>query len=125
MTTNLRNNENELEFEEFPGRAEIQISKVLITPEGDKIRAIVTTGNSVMLTALGDSSGDTVIVTGELPTDQVVYFSVWGTIKKIGSFIGGLLGGGGGQKCTTTTTVTLDANGKVKSITTTTVCSPA
>jgi hypothetical protein len=125
MANTKRYDESILEFEDFPGRSDIRVSKVLTTEEGDKIRAIVTTGNSVILAAIGEPNGDTVIVTGELPTDPVIYNRVWDFVKRVGKAIGGLFSGGGGQKCTTTTKVELDKNGSIKSITTTTVCSPA
>jgi hypothetical protein len=126
MNTAYRNIESALEFEAFPGRADIQVSKVLTTAGGDKIRAIFTTDNSVMLAAVGDPNGDTVIVTGELPTDQVNFLGrIWDIVKKRAAEE--LLGGGGGQNCTTTTstTVTVD-DGKVVTMTmTTTKCGPA
>jgi hypothetical protein len=132
MATSNRYEEGALEFEEFPGQAEIRVSKVLTTAGGDKIRAIVTTGNSVVLTAVGDPNGDTVIVTGELPTDEVIYKLTWGSVVKgLGEFIGGILGGdsggsggagGGGQKCTTTTVTHFGKGGVIDSITTTTTC---
>jgi hypothetical protein len=132
MSTREHCDESALEFEAFPGRSDIQISKILTTAKGDEIRAVVTSGSSVVLTAVGRPNGDTVIVTGEpgsISTDSVIFKGFWDEVSKIiGEIVGGLLGGdgkGGSQKCTTTTTVQVGSGGKVESITTTTTCSPA
>jgi hypothetical protein len=134
MGTFTRNSESALEFEGFPARSDIQISKILTTASGDEIRAIVTSDHSVTLTAVGRPNGNSVIVIGEpgsMPTDSVVYKGFWDIFRGIAAKIAGEVlngGNGGGTECETTTTSTVKTgpNGNVETVTTTTTkCRPA
>ena len=118
-------NPYELEFEDFLKRRDIQISKVLTTPKGDEVRAILTASNTVILTGLGDSNGDTIIYTGD---DKAIPLlgEIWDAVK----------GGAGaiwdkltrGQNCTPKKVTVLETHkdGTVSQTTTETVeCRPA
>jgi hypothetical protein len=125
----MRNDECNLAFEHFLAGADIQVSKVIETQGGDQIRAVVTTGDSVMLTAVGQLNGNVVIVVGEsgkVPCDQAVFSETWDKIQKAAKAIGKEIfgDGGGGDKppCTVTTHIEMGSDGKIKSITMTTTC---
>ena len=113
MSDRDKRNSSILAFEDVPGRADIQVSKVFKTVRGDGIRAIVTTGNTVVLTGVGQASNSTVIVSGEKGadlTDSVMYAGFWDYIAELGKKIGvDILSDG--QKCQTikaTIDVTVD-----------------
>ncbi len=123
MTTTKKYDGSELQFEEFPERADIKVSKALTTSKGDKIRAIVTTGRSVMLTAIGKHDGDTVTVTGspDLVTTELLG-DIWDGIKGLVGKAIDLITKGCNME--TNTTVNVGPDGKVTSISTTTKCVP-
>ena len=112
-----------LEYEQFPGQVDIKVSKIQTTPEDDKIRAIVTTGNSLVFAGVGRENGDTLIVNGDPAPDLVVYGRIWDAIKRVGKAIGGLFHSSG-QKCTTTTVITHGKDGST-TVTVSMTCSPA
>lgn len=123
MITTNKSGGNELQFEEFPERADIKVSKTLTTPKGDKIRAIVTTGRSIMLTGIGKHDGDIVTVIGNpevVPTELLG--EIWDGIKSVVGAIIKVIS----QGCTPTqtTTVNVGPDGKVTGITTTNTCVP-
>jgi len=114
-----------LDLKPFPGRADVEVSKILTTPKGDKIRAIVTTGNRVILTSLAKSDGNTIIWTGE-GQDMVMYSKVWDAIVRGAGAIWDLLTKG--QNCTPVKIIVLETHkdGTVKMTTTETMdCKPA
>ena len=128
-----RKSSEALEFESFPGRADIQISKTVTTPGGDEIRAVLTTGGKVVLTAVGRPSSDVIIVDdfGSEDGSAVVYNKLWDTLrpiaeevgKSIAGLVGGLIGGdGGGKNCESTTTVEADAKTGKTTVTMKMVC---
>lgn len=129
MTLEDKREGRELEYERFPGQADIRVSTIQTTPRGEKIRAVVTTGNSILFTGVGQATGDTLIVTGEPGSDLTVFRGFWDTVRDtVAGLVGELVkngGGGGGQKCTTTTQVNVGKDGKVTGVTTTTTCAPA
>lgn len=119
-----------LDFEDFPGRSDIQISRIFETARGDKLRAIVTTGERIILTRVAAPSGNTVILTGDVEpseTDTVVYSRVWDSIAGIvGEIAKGLIkSGGDGMICTSETIVETDAKTGKTTVTIKTVCKPA
>jgi|SRR5688572_5354132 len=117
--------QNPLEFEDFLRRRDIQISKVLTTPKGDHVRAILTASNTVILTGLGDFSGNTVVYTGEEQTTQLLG-EIWDAVKGVSTDLLDRLTKG--QNCTPVTTQVIehDKDGKLKITTTTTMdCRPA
>ena len=76
----------EWDFKPFPGRTDIQVSKTFTAKNGDKIRAIVTSSNTVILTAVGNPNGNTIIFTGDpgsIPTDPVIYRSWWDATAEV------------------------------------------
>jgi hypothetical protein len=126
--------EGGMEFESVPGRSDVQLSRVLTTPKGDKIRAIVTTGGTIVLTGVGRPSADTVILSGDVfdpgQSGTVMAKSVWDVIVGIAEEIvkdlikgNGASGSGGG--CKSTTTMTADAKTGKTTVTITMDCGPA
>ncbi|MGC1307271.1 MAG: hypothetical protein WA885_08585 [Phormidesmis sp.] len=122
MMTMNKSDSSELQFEEFRERADIKVSQALTTSKGDKIRAVMTTGGSVMLVAVEKDDGDTITVIGSpdsIPAELLG--EIWDGIKSIvGKAIDIIKG------CTpkTVTQVNVGKGGKITSITTTTTCVP-
>jgi len=114
---------SELQFEDFPEQADIKVSKVLTTSKGDKIRVIVTTGESVVLTATGQRDGDTVTVIGDPELVATALLGeIWDAVKGVAGKALDLLTKGCSPM--TVTQVNVGPDGKVTSITTTTTCVP-
>jgi hypothetical protein len=123
MATEYQYEKSGLQFEEFPARSDIRVSKVLTTPGGDKIRAVITTGRSTILTSAGEPNGDSVIIVGDPGELAFSLGDIWDRLKELAlKKAGSVLGGGGGQ-CTSTTTMTVEV-GKT-TVTTTTMCTAA
>jgi hypothetical protein len=74
---------SKIEFEKSLDQTDIQVSKVITTPKGDKIRATKIAGGRYMLTAVGEPKGNIVIVTGETSTHSIasLFGRIWDAIK--------------------------------------------
>ena len=129
MTAERDNSSERMEFETFPGRADIQVSKILTTEAGDEVRAVVTTGGAVVLTRVGKPTDDILIVNGLDPGDEgggaIVYLSWLDFLKPFTDELAKKVMGGGGQKCTSVTTTVVDAKAGTTTTTTTMTCVPA
>lgn len=130
MNTINEGERGHLEFEEIPARADIQVSKVIHTSDGDKIRAIVTTGQSVVLAAVGHNNGDTVVVTGgSTSLNKISLGDIWGWAHELAQKVKSVLSDGGSSGCTTTTNTTVNVgnDGKITSVqvTSQSSCSPS
>jgi hypothetical protein len=124
MCTEHRFDGGGLEFEKSLGRTDLQVSRVLTTPKGDKIRAMVTTGQSILLAPIGQSNGDTITVIGD--PGSATPFSlgdIWDKIKEAVAE-GIKILSGGGCRPVTTTTITTHKDGTATIVQTTT-CGPA
>ena len=116
-----------LAYERFPGKTDIQISKPFCSPNGEEVRIVQTTGNSLIITPVGtsDSVLDTVVI--HLPPDVAPETiekerwlgGIWDGIKSVAKkgvelLAGGTQGGGksGGEGDAHVTTQT-DGDGNV------------
>ena len=115
----------ELQFENFPERTDIQVSKSPTTAKGDKIRVIATTGQNAVLIAIGRRDGDTVTVIGEPEVlTAPLLGEIWDVLKSLAAIGVDLLTRKGGCTPVTTSTVEVDKDGHVTKITVTTTCVP-
>ncbi|MGH2560854.1 MAG: hypothetical protein ACRDJH_17455 [Thermomicrobiales bacterium] len=124
-----------VEFESPQGPGGLQLSKPFATPQGTQVRAVATSGGSILVTptAAGVVQWDSIVVLGlDLMSTTQKSVGIIGdivgrivdTIEDILTDGGGGGGGGGGQKCETVTTVEVGAGGKILRVITKTSCSP-
>jgi hypothetical protein len=112
-----------LNFKDVPSIPNLKVAEDFKTSSGDKWQVLSTGPNTIHFVAAGASpmsSGEITVIGPNVTTIALSFQKLLEAAKKAA----GLLSGGG-QKCTTTTQVNVGSDGKVTSITTTTVCAPA
>ena len=71
-------------LDKMPIQKDVQVSKVLTTKKGNKIRAVLTTGGNVILTAAEEPNGNIIVLTGKTPTALVgeALSALWDAVKE-------------------------------------------